>query len=413
MNPKQVSPGQVLGHYLVEEFLAEGGWSAVYRARDLRLERTVALKVLLEGLQGDDATWGRTLREAQIASTLSHPNICTIYDVGEEEGRAYVAMEYIEGRRISDHIRHGGLPPIMVISYGSEIAGALAHAHEHGIIHGDIKSSNVLITGEGVAKIVDFGLAKRFGPEDLKMATSSRSSLSEIGPIAGTLSYLAPELLRGKPTSVLSDIWALGVLLHEMAYGELPFRGETPFELSTQIMTGHREALPLGIPPLLNAVIEGCTEKDRTLRYQSAEEVLEVLEGASTGWSPEAQKRPSTWARRILFRGAVAGALLFGLILAIPSARNLMFRENAVTPPTPVPVRPPTSLPKSTTLASRGKRTRRSTTARPQPDSLTHNADLSSPGKTKMQALVAVMRRLLDAIYSMFRPPAAVSFFLR
>ena len=119
MNPKQVLPGEVLGHYLVEEFLVKGGWSAVYRARDLRLDRTVALKVLLEGLQGDDATWGRTLSEARLASTLSHPNICTIYDVGEDEGRAYVAMEYIEGRRISDHIRHGGLPPIMVISYGS------------------------------------------------------------------------------------------------------------------------------------------------------------------------------------------------------------------------------------------------------------------------------------------------------
>ena len=143
--------------------MVEGGWSAVYRARDLRLERTVALKVLLEGLQGDDATWARTLREARLASSLSHPNICTIYDVGEDEGRAYVAMEYIDGLRLSDHIQEGGLPLNRVISYGAEIAGALAYAHEHGIIHGDIKSSNVLITEEGTAKLVDFGLAKRFG----------------------------------------------------------------------------------------------------------------------------------------------------------------------------------------------------------------------------------------------------------
>ncbi len=413
MNPKQVLPGEVLGHYQVEEFLVEGGWSAVYRARDLRLERTVALKVLLEGLQGDDATWGRTLSEARLASTLSHPNICTIYDVGEDEGRAYVAMEYIDGRRLSDHIRHGGLPLNMVISYGSGIAGALAHAHEHGVIHGDIKSSNVLITEEGIAKLVDFGLAKRFGPEDLKIATSSRSSLAEIGPVAGTLSYLAPEVLRGKPTSVQSDIWALGILLHEMAYGDPPFRGETPFELSTQIMTGQRAALPLEIPRGLNAVIDGCTEKDPTLRYQSAGEVLEVLDRASTAWSPEAQEHPSTWVRRILFRGALAAALLFGLILAIPFARNLMFRRNAVTVPTPAPVRPRTRLPKHPTVTSRSSSTHKPVAAGHEPDFRPYYEDLLARGKTKMQALVGVMHKLLDAIYSMFRPATGQGLFFR
>jgi len=398
VNPKQVLPGEVLGQYQVEGFLVEGGWSAVYRARDLRLGRTVALKVLLEGLQGDDATWGRTLREARLASSLSHPNICTIYDVGEDEGRAYVAMEYIEGRRLSDHIRRGGLPPIIVISYGSEIAGALAHAHEHGIIHGDIKSSNVLITEEGISKLVDFGLAKRFGPEELKIATSSWSSLAEIGPIAGTLSYLAPEVLRGKPTSVQSDIWALGILLHEMGYGDLPFRGETPFELSTQIMTGQREALPLEIPPGLNAVIEGCTEKDPTLRYQSAREVLEVLNTVSTASPPEAQEHPSTRVGRILFRGALAAALLFCLIIAIPSTRNLTFRRNGVTVPTPVPVHPRTNPPKPPTVTSRSKSARKPVAARPEPDFRAYYEDLLARGKTKMQALVAVMRKLLDAI---------------
>ena len=410
VNPKQVLPGEVLGHYRVEEFLVEGGWSAVYRARDLRLDRTVALKVLLEGLQGDDATWGRTLSEARLASTLSHPNICTIYDVGEDEGRAYVAMEYVAGRRLSDHIRHGGLPVSTVISYGEEIAGALAHAHEHGIIHGDIKSSNVLITEEGIAKLVDFGLAKRFGPEDLKIATSSQSSLAEIGPIAGTLSYLAPEVLRGKPTSIQSDIWALGILLHEMAYGDPPFRGETPFELSTQIMTGQRGAPPLEIPHGLDAVIEGCTEKDPTLRYQSGGEVLEALEEldrAFTAWSPEAQEHPSSWLRRILFRGALAAALLVGLIFAVPSVRNLMFRHNAVTVPTPVPVRPRTTLPKHPTATSRSRSTRKPVAARPEPDFRAYYEQLLAQGKTKMQALVAVMRKLLDAIYSMFRPTPA------
>ena len=406
MNPKQVLPGEIFGHYRVEEFLVEGGWSAVYRARDLRLERTVALKVLLEGLQGDDAAWGRTLREARLASSVSHPNICAIYDVGEDEGRAYVAMEYIAGRRLSDHLRHGGLPLIMVISYGAEIAGALAHAHEHGIIHGDIKSSNVLITEEGIIKLVDFGLSKRFGPEDFKIATSSWSSLAEIGPIAGTLSYLAPEVLRGKPTCVQSDIWALGILLHEMAYGDLPFRGDTPFELSTQIMTGPREVLPLEIPHGLNAVIEGCTEKDPTLRYQSAGEVRDVLEEldrASTAWFPEAQEHPSTWVRRVLFRGALAAALLVGLIFAIPSLRNLTFRGNAVTVPTPVPVHPRTTLPKPPTVTSRSKSTRKPMAARPEPDFRTYYEDLLAQSKTKMQALVAVMRKLLDAIYGMFR----------
>ena len=359
MNPKQVSPGEALGHYQVEEFLVAGGWSAVYRAQDLRLERTVALKVLLEGLQGDDATWARTLREARLASSLSHPNICTIYDVGEDEGRAYVAMEYIDGLRLADHIQDGGLPLNRVISYGVEIAGALAHAHEHGIIHGDIKSSNVLITEEGTAKLVDFGLAKRFGSEDLKIATSSRSSLAEIGPIAGTLSYLAPEVLRGNPTSVRSDIWALGILLHEMAYGHLPFKGETPFELSTQIMTSQRETLPPEIPDGLNAIIERCTEKDPTRRYHSVRDVLEALNTASTTCPPAAPKHPSTWVRRILFPGALAAALLLGLMFAIPSTRNLMFRRNAVTVPAPVPVHPQTSLPIPPAVTSRSKSTRK------------------------------------------------------
>ena len=347
MNPKQISPGEALGHYRVEEFLVAGGWSAVYLARDLRLERTVALKVLLEGLQGDDATWARTLREARLAFSLSHPNICTIYDVGEDEGRAYVAMEYIDGLRLSDHIQDGGLPLNRVIAYGAEIAAALAHAHEHGIIHGDIKSSNVLITEDGIAKLVDFGLAKRFGSEDLKIATGSRSSLAEIGPIAGTLSYLAPEVLRGKPTSVQSDIWALGILLHEMAYGHLPFKGETPFELSTQIMTGEREALPPEISSGVNAVIQRCTEKDPTRRYQSARDVLEALETASTTSPSEVPKRPSTWVRRKLFPGAAAATLLAGLTLAIPSTRNLIFRRSPVTAPAlvPAPLPPQTSLP--------------------------------------------------------------------
>jgi serine/threonine protein kinase len=404
VNPKQVSPGEVLGHYLVEEFLAQGGWSAVYRARDLRLERTVALKVLLEGLQGDDATWGRTLSEARLASTLSHPNICTTYDVGEDEGRAYVAMEYIAGRRLSDHIRHGGLPVSTVISYGEEIAAALAHAHEHGIIHGDVKSSNVLITDEGIAKLVDFGLAKRFGPEDLKIAMSSRSSLAEIGRMAGTLSYLAPEVLRGKPTTVQSDIWALGILLHEMAYGDLPFSGETPFELSTQIMTGQREALALAIPHGLNAVIEGCTEKDPTLRYQTAGEVLEELDRASTAWSREPREHASAWVRRILFRSGLAAALLVGLILVVPFAGNLMLRRNALAVPTPVPARPRRSLPNPPTVTSRSRSTRKPVVERHEPDFRDYYEEFLARGKTKMQPLLAVAHKLLDAIYGMFRP---------
>jgi serine/threonine protein kinase len=184
-----------------------------------------------------------------------------------------------------------------------------------------------------------------------------------------------------------------------MAYGKLPFRGETPFELSTQIMTGQREALPLGLPHVLNAVIQGCTEKDPTLRYQSAGEVLEVLDRASTGWSPEAQEHPSTWVRRILFRGALAAALLFGLIFAIPSARNLMLRPNAVTVPTPVPVHARASLPKPPTVTSRSKSTRKPVAVRPEPDFRAYYEDLLARVKTKMQALVAVMRKLLDAIH--------------
>jgi eukaryotic-like serine/threonine-protein kinase len=233
---------------------------------------------------------------------------------------------------LSDHIRHGGLPVNLVALYGAQVATALVHAHQRGIIHRDIKSTNVIITLEGTAKLLDFGLAKRLTTEELKVAANSRSSIAEVGPIAGTLSYLAPEVLRGKRPSAGSDIWALGVLLHEMAYGDLPFKGNTPFELSTQILTGQRLAPPRAIPPGLIAVIESCTQKDPGIRYQTAREVLNALADSnltSTDSSAEPRARPLPWIRRSLLRGALGTALLLTLVFTLSTAFNPKIKQNA------------------------------------------------------------------------------------
>jgi serine/threonine-protein kinase len=193
----------------------------VYSARDTRLQRTAAIKLV--SAAGDATARARLLREARHASALNHPNVCTIYEVGEAEGQAFVAMEYVEGRVLSALIPPRGLPAEAVLRYGMQISEALAHAHERGIVHLDLKSANIIITPEGRAKVLDFGLAKRVAGPQLAGA----ESITMTGTVAGTVSYMAPEMLRGEPPTARADLWALGVVLFEMASRQLPFRGQS------------------------------------------------------------------------------------------------------------------------------------------------------------------------------------------
>ena len=216
--------GTTLAHYEIEGRLGEGGSGIVYRGRDLRLDRKVAIKVLADALRDDELAWARLLREARLASSLIHPHIAAIYDLGEEDGCAYIAMEYVEGLALSDVIPFGGMPGEQLEAYAAQIGSALAFAHTHGVIHGDLKGSNIIVTLEGGIKLLDFGLGRRIPRGGMAEVTSSCLPLARDGATAGTLPYLAPEVLRGDPTSRQSDVWALGVLLYQMALGELPFQ---------------------------------------------------------------------------------------------------------------------------------------------------------------------------------------------
>ena len=235
--------GKTLAHYEIEDRVGEGGSGVVYRGRDLRLERPVAIKVLADALRDDELAWGRLLREARLASQLNHPHIAAIYDLGEDDGRAYIVMEFVDGLPLADLIPESGMPIAQAQRYAAQIAGALAYAHQHGTIHGDLKGSNIVVTPEGNIKLLDFGLGRRIPRNGMAEVSSSNLALAESGVTAGTLPYLAPEVLRGGATSAQSDAWALGVLLYQMATGELPFRGATAFDLSLEIMTGAPQSL--------------------------------------------------------------------------------------------------------------------------------------------------------------------------
>jgi serine/threonine protein kinase len=304
-------PGDILGHYRIEEFLGEGAFGAVYRGEDVRLGRKVALKVLHAkgGQEPDPAAWGQLLQEARAASALNHANICATYDIGEDEGINYIALEYVDGQTLSHLLRSGPLSPDLALSYAIQITRGLEHAHAHGIIHRDLKASNVMITLEGQAKLLDFGLARRLDPGVIESMSQSRRSLAEMGNIAGTLSYMAPEVLRGKTAGPSSDLWSLGALVHEMVSAHLPFEGETPFELTMAIMVEAPEPLPATVPESIRALVTKCLQKEPQNRFLTAQELLEQLESARASIARHDGKA-SPW----LTRSAVAVISLIAII---------------------------------------------------------------------------------------------------
>ena len=277
----------------------------------------MAIKVLPAGSFRDPSARARLLRKARTASRLNHPHICTIYEVGEagpeDAPQAYIAMELVEGQPLSARLAGGALPLEQVLRYGLQLADSVAHAHQRGIIHRDPKSANVIITPEGRAKVLDFGLAKRLSGEELVEATTqTMDSLTGPGAVVGTLAYMAPEQLRGQPADARSDVWALGVVLYEMAAGQRPFQGQTGFELSSAILSQPPAPLPPGpggAPPAeLRAVIERCLEKEPAQRYQRSDEVRAALEAVQSG----APRFPRGCWRRWRLRWAAAVALDVG-----------------------------------------------------------------------------------------------------
>lgn len=275
--------GQVLGHCRITAKIGEGGMGVVYRAYDEVLHRDVAVKVVKKDACLDSSAGQNLLQEARASSALAHPNICTIHEVGETDGDFYIVMELVEGKSLHEMSMGAGLPPESVLRYGVQIASALARAHDRGIVHRDLKTSNVVVSTAGLVKVLDFGLAKRVGSGILDAPTMSFSTIQGASSVSGTLPYMAPEILGGNPADPASDLWALGVVLYELASGRLPFEGRTGFEISAAIMREIPKPLGPPVPPGLWAIIQRCLAKEPAQRYQRSSEVQAALEAVHSG----------------------------------------------------------------------------------------------------------------------------------
>jgi len=281
--------GQTISHYRIVEQLGAGGMGVVFKAQDSRLERAVALKFLPEKLAQQPRALERFRREARAASALNHPGICTIYDIGEQDGRAFIAMEFIDGETLRNHIHGKALPVAELLELGIQIAEALDAAHSEGIIHRDIKPANIFVTKRGRAKVLDFGLAKLV-PKGVAIAdddsggessSSTSTSTSIAGIISGTPSYMSPEQVRGDALDARTDIFSLGLVLYEMATGRQAFGGGTGGAIIEAVLTRSPvsvRAINPDIPAALEAIIEKALHKDREQRYQHAADLLADLQ---------------------------------------------------------------------------------------------------------------------------------------
>ena len=321
--------GTQLGPYEIAAPLGAGGMGEVYRARDTRLDRSVAIKILPADLSGDAVRRQRFEREAKVVSSLNHPNICTLYDIGQQDGVDFIVMEFLEGQTLAERLEKGPLPVAQVLAYGAQIASALDKAHRNGVTHRDLKPGNIMLTQTG-AKLLDFGLAKAeatlTGGDTQTEITPLATPMTQHGMIVGTVPYMSPEQVEGKEVDGRSDIFSLGAVLYEMVTGSRAFQGKSQFSVASAILEKApapiRNLQPL-TPPALDRTIEVCLAKDPDERWQSAGDLWKELRwiaegGSQTGAMSWGLRQPpgepcgggpvgswrqcSPWLRRLLWR---------------------------------------------------------------------------------------------------------------
>ncbi|MGA8438642.1 MAG: serine/threonine-protein kinase [Candidatus Sulfotelmatobacter sp.] len=321
--------GTRLGPYEIVAALGAGGMGEVYRARDARLDRTVAIKILPPHFADDATRRQRFEREAKVVSGLNHPNICTLHDIGHQDGVDFIVMEFLEGESLAERLEKGPLPVPQVMQYGTQLASALDKAHRNGVTHRDLKPGNIILTKSG-AKLLDFGLAKAepstSAGKTLTDATPRPLPMTKLGTIIGTVPYMSPEQLDGKEADARSDIFSLGTVLYEMVTGNRAFQGQSEFSVASAIL--RKDPPPISTlqpltPPSLERTIRVCLAKDPDERWQSASDLWNELRWISEGGSQFGAMTalpsgiaPGAW-RTVSPKIAWIVAALFAIIAAV------------------------------------------------------------------------------------------------